>query len=205
MKIHLLEPPTDFEHAECGIVGTWVNDDLCPACEHSLARRTEPFLVEWEPGSDVIGDFSWNRGDYKAIVVARVKDYLMKANFECDFGEVRVVPPTAPGGRRKRRVPFPYRGPTLYCVLPREQVRLNEKASRVRLEVDCPTCKQAWYTFRREHLVVDAAAWSGQKMFQIVQFAPSAATFVTQDGLDLLLSKGFTNIGHSEAGIIRKR
>jgi len=202
MRIYLLESPRTYQYAGFAHVGTWTNDRLCPVCEGRLDRLAQPLLIEWEPDSEVIGDFSWC--SYTMAVVTKVRDYLLKSGFECSFGRVEVVPFAKwRKTSSKPRVPYPYEGPELHWVRPRKRVRLNQEQSGVVLETYCSACKQSRYTFKREGIVIDQAAWKGCKMFRIKQFDPSDATYVTEDALELLSSKGFTNLGYLEAGMIR--
>lgn len=199
MKIFLLvnpRKPSEFAMPAC--VGTWSEGYVCKACGQSTERLIEPVKVEWEPGTDVIGDFSW--GGYTAIVTETARRLLGDLNFKCEWGNVVVVPPTTKS--RRRRVAYPYSGPPLHWLIPTNELRLNEEGSGVTLESDCRECGQRSYTFKRDGIIIDAADWNGEKMFLIQQFERSGATFVTEEGLRLLQEQEFTNLCPRLAGEI---
>lgn len=201
MKIYLLvDHPRHYQFAYFGHLGTWVDDDEdCEQCELSTSLLTEPILVEWEPGNDVIGDIAWC--SYTFIVVSRVRDFLVARNFECGFGRTEVVPPEKP--RKRGIVPWPYTGPEFHWVRDQVYVPLNQDASGVTLEEKCDVCGRKDYTFRMDGIVIDRSAWDGQKMFEIEQFKPSGATFITEAALEEILGQEFTNFHYLEAGVIR--
>lgn len=200
MKILLLvDHPRHHQFAYFGHLGTWANDEGCEQCGQSTAYLTEPILVEWEPGNDVVGDIAWC--SYTFIVVSKVRDFLVARNFECGFGRTEVVPPDKP--RKRGIVTWPYTGPEFHWVRPQVHVPLNEKSSGVTLEIDCEFCGRRKYTFRMDGIVIDRPAWNGQKMFKIEQFKRSSATFITEAGLEEILGQKFTNFHYREAGVIR--
>ncbi len=203
MKIFLLNgTPPDYRFAECSVVGSWSKGGKpCKACQLTTQDLTEPLLVEWEPGSDVIGDFSW--GGYTAVVKEEVKSFFERSHFECQFGIVKVVP--FPERIKKSKIPqapFPYTGPVLHWLRPTEFVELDEKQSCVNIRVDCQECGQKDYTFRRTGLVIKATALGNRKLFRIKQFGKSKATFVTEEVATQLTHAGFSNFHCHEAGVI---
>jgi hypothetical protein len=60
-------------------------------------------------------------------------------------------------------------------------LKLDEEQSGIRVISDCGSCSQRRCTFRRDGLVLPGAAWNGEKLFRIAQFARSGATFVTEE------------------------
>lgn len=200
MKIFRLgDLKRDYSFAQPSIVGSWTpGGDLCKACQYTPQTHAEPLLVEWEEGSDVIGDFSWQGSTM--IVLDRVKTFLERNNFECRFGVVQVVPLSEKVKKKAVRVPFPYDGPTLSWLIPTEQIPLDEEPSGVTLQSECPQCGNKEYSLRREGIVISRKALSNRKMFRITQFGKSKATFVTQSAADLLREVGFTNFHCNEAG-----
>ena len=199
MKLYLLDDPEKHSpFASISKVGTWSEGGLCH-CGQNTERAIEPMLIQWEPDSDIIGDFSWSM--YTFAVNDRVKKYMTEHGFECKFGKTKVVRPVKP--KRKKIVPFPYTGPKLHWIMPTATIELNEKKSGVEIEIDCADCKKRNYTFRRQGIVIDRNSWKGQRMFRIKQFEPSAATFLSEEGLNLLNSGSFTNLGYIESGVIR--
>ncbi len=68
--------------------------------------------------------------------------------------------------------------------------------------IDCSTCGQKYYNFKREGLFIQSSAYNGQKMFLIQQLEPSGVIFVTEPALELLKAEGFTNLRAELAGQI---
>lgn len=202
MNFFLLDDPArpgDF--ARFSHVGTWTRGSICRGCGLSSSELVEPLKIEWDPGTERIGDFSWC--GYHCVVVDNVRRFLANAEFECEFGLVEVVPPTEP--TRMPRVPFPYRGPVLSWLIPTKRLPLNTELSGLVLASDCPECGQRRYRFKRDHLVVDARDWNGEKIFRLEQFGRSRATFITEFGLDAIKTCGFTNLCPRSAGTIEGR
>ena len=197
MKIFLLKETDPLQrYAGFSHVGTWSDGGLCPVCGHATERLTEPLQVHWEPGSTLLGDFSWC--SYTAVVKPHVKGFF-ESRFPCRFGTTVVVPPRE---QFQRVVPFPYEGPPLHWLICEELVGLDVQRSGVRMLLDCPACNRAFYTFRMSGIVVDKRRWTGQPMFRVREFEPSAATYVMEEGRDQIEQQGFSNFGYIEAGFI---
>lgn len=200
MRFFLLESPNDKEtYGSFSHVGTWTHGGICKKCGEGTSVLVEPLQLEWDPGSDRIGDFSWC--GYAFIVLGSVTAFFSGNGFECRYGTVEVMQPQAP--TRLPRVTYPYHGPNLYWVIATEYVPLDETRSGVELRTDCDLCRQKKYTFRRDGLVVDKSVWSGQKMFRLSQYKKSGATYVTEEVIGRLIDQGFSNFGHIEAGVIQ--
>lgn len=203
MNIYLLDDPG--KPAVCAMfshVGTWHPDDyICKQCgQYVGVGLIEPLLIEWDPGTENIGDFSWC--GYHCIVKDHVRAFLQERGFECEFGRVEVVRPTGPKYKMPR-VKFPYAGPNLHWVIPTTRLELNEEESGVTLVMDCAVCGVKSYNIKREGLVIDGLNWRDEKMFRIEQLRGSA-TFVTKQALDELLCAGFTNFCSRPAGVINE-
>lgn len=199
MRIYLLDDPsTPAAFARFAVVGTWTGGHICNCCGESTARLVEPIEIEWDDGTDHIGDFSW--GGYQCVVQERVRDFLRSHGFEVGFGDVRVVRPTE---RAKRpRVPFPYHGPRLSWIVPAVKLFVDEQRSGIRVLSDCEVCGERRYSFKREGLVLGSAAWRGEKIFTVAQFSRSGALFITEDALQTLTKGGFSNLSPRLAGHI---
>jgi hypothetical protein len=199
VKIFLLDDPAKpAEYALFSHVGTWADDHVCEECGVARSRLIEPLRIEWNEGTEVIGDFSW--GGYHAVVLDSVKAFLENNTFEARFGRVEVISPTDPASRP--RVPFPHRGPHLSWLIPTARVPLDSARSGVSLISDCSVCGQKRYTFKREGLWLPKKSWNGEKLFLIEQFGRSRATFITEAGLAMLTSAHFTNLCPHAAGQI---
>ena len=81
--------------AHFSAVGTWSpSEGCCPECTGSSQVRIEPMLVEWEPSTDIVGDFSWDGPfGYEFIVKEHVADCFRDHSFQCNFLRVEHVAP----------------------------------------------------------------------------------------------------------------
>jgi len=200
VMIYLLDDPAKpAEFARFSSVGTWTDDRVCGVCGEPTARLIEPLLIEWDEGTDRIGDFSW--GGYHCVVLDAVRSFLESQAFEVTFGNVRVVQPTERATHP--RVQFPYHGPELFWLTPIARLKLDEERSGVRVISDCSACGQRRYSFKRDGLVLPEAGWKGEKLFLIEQFGRSRATFVTEEALTILTRESFSNLCPRAAGQIK--
>ena len=199
MRFFLLKPPEKFAgFASFSHVGTWTDGKICDACGQGTSRLTEPLLIEWDPGSDRIGDFSWC--GYSFVVPPGVVTYFEQNSLACSFGRTQVIKPTEK--TKLPRVPYPYQGVRLSWAIGESMVNMDVDRSGTQLDSDCAQCGQRHYTFVRQGIVVPISEWHGQAVFLLKQFEKSGAMFVTEDTLQGLISAGFTNIGYMHAGTI---
>jgi hypothetical protein len=199
VNIYLLDDPArPAEFARFSSVGSWSDDRVCNVCGEPAARLIEPLQIEWDEGTDRIGDFSW--GGYHCVVLDAVRSFLESQAFDVTFGNVVVMQSTERATRP--RVQFPYRGPELSWLIPMARLKLDEERSGVRLLSDCSACGQRRHSFKRDGLVLPKASWKGEKVFLIEQFGRSHATFVTEDALIMLTHQGFSNLYPRPAGQI---
>jgi hypothetical protein len=199
MKFYLLEDPNKYiEYARFSQRGTWSDGKLCKKCGISSSTLVDPLKIEWDPGSNQVGDFSWC--GYTVVIQEKVKKYLLSTCQNCDFGEVVVLPPPKQGN--KKIVDFPYNGPNLYWLKANSYIDLDIVKSETPLLIDCIFCGQKKYRFRRNNLIVNKNSWSGDHIFKLNQFQKSSATYVTQKLLSELIGQGFDNLGYIEAGNI---
>jgi len=112
-----IDEPPETRYARCWlrspdeVVG---GSASCPSCSRDATwLRPYPLAIEWEPGSDVLGDFSWPGGGRP--VVRRVVGERIQGVVGCvSFGQVDFVAGTRGKGRRREPViRLPYRGPEL--------------------------------------------------------------------------------------------
>ncbi len=185
------------DYASFSHVGTWTKGVLCQKCEQPTSKLISPLMIEWEPGSSVIGDFSWC--GYTVVVSTSTRNFLIDSGADCEFRDVVVVAPTT---KSKKIVPYPYEGPKLKWLIPTNRIPLNESKSGVKLLIDCDECKQKKYTFKAEGLHIDKNNWLGQNIFYIEQYTRSDAIFVTEEIRNIILKSKLSNITFSEAGII---
>jgi hypothetical protein len=207
-RIGMYENPTtdrvmamkSIDYAHFSVVGTWSSArEPCNACGWHWQEIVPPLLVQWEPSTQLTGDFSWDGPfGYTFAVKDHVAEALSPKNFECRFLPVDYVKPT----RQRNTVPFPYKGPRLLWGECSATVELDMKATGVELLSSCSECGDRRYTFRSDGIVVRRRNWNGQPMFRIATNGRSEATFVTDMGRQILENARFSNIAFSEAGQI---
>lgn len=199
MRIYLLHDPQNYRNcARFSHVGTWTSGKLCEACGQPTSKLVQPLLVEWEPDSDQVCHFSWC--SYIAIAMTSLAEQLMERGIEWELGRISYVKPESKTD--KKRVPYPYMGPRLSWLMPRERIVLNENKSGVELLIDCDKCGQKKYAFATRGIVIDRQNWQGEKVFHIKQFGRSRAMFITETGVEVLNALGVDNVAFSEAGAI---
>lgn len=202
MKIYILKNlfNSEYYHAEFSRIGTWSKEiEYCEKCQYSDQHLIEPLQIEWEPDSDIIGDITW--GGFTIIVLENVKNFLIDNNFLCEFGRVDVKKPTTPK-RRRKIVSFPYEGPTLSWIKSTPYINLDIVKSKLEIKEDCTFCKRIDYKFKMNDLVIPKKELKTFKMFRINQFGKSAATFITEQGLEEFLKQNFSNFRYEEAGYV---
>ena len=205
MKIYLIEQAGSYEDfAQFGVVGTWSENGWCEECGYATKAIVPPLQIEWEPGSTDIGDFAWD-GGYTCVVQSRVRQFLREKGFKCRCAAVEHMPLSERVRKRDVRVTLPYTGPKLYWLDAIDKIVLDEKRSRVKTESVCSLCGRTEKTFKCDGIVIDADSWRPCHIFRIVQNEPSAATFVTDEGRQLLLAQDFSNLDFREAGRIDTR
>jgi hypothetical protein len=184
-------------------LGTWGGPSgLCNTCQQHWKDYTEPLLVQWEPSTDTIGDFSWDGPwGYLFLVTEPVVAFFHRQGFRCNFLGVEYVEPEK-GSKRSKCVPYPYAGPQQLWGKCETFIDLDPEASGVRLMIDCSECRRKKYTFRNEGIMIPRVNWHGEKMFRITTNGKSAATFVTEEGRRLIEDAGFSNVAFRPAGII---
>lgn len=203
MKLYFLESPkadgARNDYATFSHLGTWTDGGLCEGCGRSLSLLTEPLMVEWDPGSSNIGDFSY-RG-YSVLAGPAAIQVLVSNEFELDYRVAEVVPPESTS-RRRAIVPYPYVGPKLVWIYPRATIPLDPAASSAVLLGACEVCRHFKWQFLRSGIVINSSDWNGERTFRISQFVPSGAIVITQEGADLLSSAQLSNLGLHEVGKI---
>lgn len=190
---------TSVEFAHFSSMGTWAyRQEPCKKCDYYWQELVPPLLVQWEPSSERIGDFSWD-GPFGFTFVVRknVADAFVSLGLECRFAPVVVVRPE----RKRNTVRFPYNGPELFWGQCSATVDLDMEASGVFRESSCPACGDTRYTFRNSGIVIRRKDWDQQHMFQISTNGP-ACVFVTAVGRRKIEEAGFLNIAFTEAGQI---
>jgi hypothetical protein len=144
MKIWRLVDPKDDRYAPASGRGTWSpGKGLCPECTASSQERIQPLVLEWEPGSDEIGDFTWP-GLGNAAVTERARDVLMKLGGSEPravemYQDTKLKRPRSPR-RAIPRIWLPYEGPPLFDFRVMHCLHADPEKSSVTLVRGCGTC-----------------------------------------------------------------
>jgi len=204
----------------------WRWGNACPHCRMNAMVRIVPWQLEWYEGSDRIGDFAgytvpcWEMlAQKKVIDFFRHNDYFVNV-FETVF---KAVPPPTPRSR-KPRYPIvsttPYEGPPFWGFSPQYGVHMNdEKSHKTRLS-SCSVCGNVEYVTKYDAMdeskceypwkdfVIDEEEWNGLKLFGVFELdnllKPGNGVFLSEEGYDLLMKQGFTNVKCVEVGRIEK-
>lgn len=188
------------EYAHFSAVGTWVaKRKPCITCGWHWQDYGPPLQVQWEQSGEVIGDFSWDGPfGYIFVVKEHVAESLRAMQFDCRFLPVEYVKPK----RKRNTVQFPYEGLKLLWGQCSIGLEPDLAASGVKLECSCSVCGDTRYTFRNNGIYIPRKNWSGQKIFRITTNGRSCATFVSEEGRQLIKRASFSNVSFYEAGQI---
>jgi hypothetical protein len=201
----------DYRFAQAGRRGTWYPSGakVCPECGHSRQRRVPPLILEWEPGSDVIGDFAWLGADDEVVVTQHVRIALEGRfrGFELRsiefWQDPKLKRPQRITRRTKPRIWLPYEGPPLWDLWVTAWCHLNLDRSSETLEKECSTCGEKFYKgppFEERHLVVDPTSWDGSDIFHIYEYP--RWIFCVERVKEFIEQASFTNVSFLEDGEI---
>lgn len=167
MRIWQFSDPYDYSYAIATRLGTWhpeKSGGVCPVCGATRQRRVRPLVIEWEPGSDVVGDFSWPGLGGDIIVTDRVARSMVRRVCGFEFRPVRMVGPELGAGegeqshqRARPRVHLPYEGPKLYDLWVTCWAHVDMDRSSVALQSSCDAC--GWRSFEVEGIEKELAEW----------------------------------------------
>ena len=148
MKLWIFRDPFDYRFARATRRGTWSKSEgICPECTASGQRRIQPLIFEWEPDSDVVGDFVWpGLGADIAITDRGVKVLERFTQFELGPIEMNQDPKLKKTRRSKPRVWLPYEGPALHDLWVTCWVGVDMARSTATLERECSTCGAKQYS-----------------------------------------------------------
>ena len=211
MKLFHFHGPVSYDFAYASRRGTWYpkGGKICSECGASRQKRVSPLILEWEPGSDVIGDFVWPGFDDELVVTQKVKDDFEGHFREIEFSSVefwqnpKQKQPIKKTRRSKPRVWLPYMGPILWDVRPVKWCHLDLLLSNVIVTKKCSTCGAIFHkvpTTPRRHLVVDLATWAGEDLFRL--YESPRFFFCTEQVKEFVEQAGFSNVSFLEDGII---
>jgi hypothetical protein len=183
-------------------------------------------VIEWQPGSALIGDFTWPAGE--VVITDRVLKALQQHFKSFEVGPVEMVQnpklkkPVRPSRRTQPRVWLPYEGPPLYDLTVTSWVNFDDERSSAFLVRRCNVCGRERWTvdgvektelhwdkdranYVRTHyprqagrgLFVREADLSGQDIFGIDRRGGLHCTAKVKDFIE---SEGFTNVAFEEIG-----
>lgn len=210
MKLWRFTDPCDYRFARAGRVGgTWQDG------EYKIRGRN--ILINWEPDSDIVGDFTWPGLDTDLVVTDRVGKVLQESGVE-GF-ELRPVEmqETAKRRSKKLRVRLPFEGPplwdlwvTAWTVADRELSTIHEvvrdDGSRQFELVGAQRREKIWNQQRMELVSVLHPRVEGQGLFvremrgvfRVEEFP--TWVFCTDDVKVLIENHDFTNVSFLEVG-----
>jgi hypothetical protein len=194
--------------ASAGIRGTYEEKPPCPKCNSGRSVRIPPLVIEWEPGSTEIGDFTWPCGLGEIVVTGKVKDFVESHGFSgvC-FRRVemtqdtRAKKPARPNSRTKQRIWLPYEGPPLWEFDVVSTCNLDLVASHRTLIQKCDVCQlEIWDAPIECDQIVEPNSWDGSDFFRIREIG--RVVFVIEDVAKALGSAAFSNVRYTKRGTI---
>src|SRR5712692_5180627 len=212
MKVYQFVGPANYhDYAAASSRGTWSpspGPGICPECTDSRQERVPPLLLMWEPGSDVIGDFTWPSLDSDVVVSDGVRralepEFCCMAFYSVEMLQPRARPrPVGSQQRTKPRVQVPYSGPPLWDMKPTAWCGVDQDASGVRLTSECSTCGRLFWEpgYMVNGIVVDGRTWQGADIFRLDAY-PSRS-FCTERVKSFVEGHGFTNVAFALCGEI---
>lgn len=203
MKFYHFIDPYDYRYARAGRLGTWYpspGPGVCPKCSRSRQTRVPPLVIEWLPGSDQVGDFTWPGSE--VVVSERVRQEFESRFRAFEFHEVQMYQdpklkrPQRVTKRTKPRVWLPYEGPPIWDLQPTVWCSLLIEQSGLKLLGVCPGCGVQLYErppLETRFLIVDPTTWRGEDVFRIREYP--GQIFCTETVKTLVEDRGFTNVG----------
>ena len=171
---------------------------FCPILRPSFRRNPTPLLIEWEEGSDRLGDFSWCGGTYHCVVTQETRNKLAFLNADIRWGAVRVNPPERKRVRHKR-IPFPYNGPPLFFIIPRHRVFIDREQAKRLL---CPECGEYDGPTLLSNVSLRQNEAGAHRLFRLAENGRASAMFVAEDAAQQIQQAELKNVALIEAGEI---
>jgi hypothetical protein len=217
VKLFHFANPYNVEFAEATRIGTWHLEPgmpgICPECKRPNERRVSPLVIEWEPGSDKIGDFTWPGSNDDIVVSDDVKRFINERFCCTEFGPVemhqnpKLKRPERITRRTKQRVWLPFEGTSpLWDMRATAECSLDLVRSGFELERVCPQCERP--VFRKPHprdwrLVIDPDTCASADIFKIREVVNFI--FCAERVKEAIEASGFTNAGFRLDGEIPTR
>ena len=164
MRFYQILTPRNNDFAHFGIHGTWEPKKIqgvCPECKMTRQKRVPPLIIEWEPGSDLVGDFVWRGVSFELVCKEEIAKELIHYFNGFQIFPIEMIQdtnikiPKNPKKPKKKRIYLPYEGPKLSELWVDCWKPLDEAKSELNLEKVCSTCGYRFYTPKRTGLVLD--------------------------------------------------
>jgi hypothetical protein len=215
MRLWRFSDPGDCGYARATRRGSW---------EGNPSRRVTPLIIEWEPDSDVLGDFTWPGFDSDIVVTDAVAKALQGSGVPgFELGAVKMQENSEPAKRRSKRprVKLPYSGPQLWDLWvtawtspDRDRSTITEvqreDGSRYFEVAGVQRREKTWDQRRMELVTVLHPRVEGKGLFVPpirgifrVRDVPGWI-FCTDDVKRLIEEHGFTNVSFLEMGDVLK-
>jgi hypothetical protein len=229
MRLFDLKDPDDFHFAHASRRGTWSTAQPCKHCGAHGQERIRPLVMEWEPDSDRIADFTWTGSSTDPAVTESVVEALRMRFRGFEPGPVemvqdpKLVRPTRITKRTKPRVWLPYEEPPLFDLWVVAWVHADLDLSTIKIVKQCNMCRRVVYevsgieTWRSEWDATERVLRTthvprvpGQGFVVRRTDLKGADIFhiyevpgpivVTEPVKDFIEEKGFTNVAFAEVG-----
>jgi hypothetical protein len=198
----------------------WKWGDVCPNCDTTVEKPIEPLQLRWFEGSTLIGDVVGSgESAINILVQQNVIDFFNHHDYFATYHDVEFLtnPPVSPRSRKPRYpiVPTPYTGPKLMNIRAKYGVHLNLEKTGIKYDFMCSLCGYKRYDpshsleLKKKMVVIDEEEWNGLKLFKIFDLINpimknNNSVYVSEEGYDIMLKQGFTNILFREVGRIEK-
>jgi hypothetical protein len=198
----------------------WKWGDVCPNCNTTVEKPIEPLQLRWFDGSALIGDVVGSgESTINILVQQNVIDFFNHNDYFATYHNVEFLinPPVSLRSRKPRYpiVPTPYTGPKLMNIRAKYGIHLNLEKTGIKYEFMCNLCGYKRYDpshrleLKNNKIVIDEEEWNGLRLFKIFDLIhpiikDNNSVFVSEEGRDLLLKQGFTNMRFREIGRIEK-
>lgn len=196
-----VEAPAEYEYARFSRRGTWKpssSPGLCKECGMTSQKRVPPLIIEWEVGSDVIGDFVWGGLNFELVVRADVAGELKRRFRGFVIRKVKMIAPTDKRQvKKKQRVFLPYSGPELREIWITAWASLDEKRSHLKLEKACSTCGFRFYKSQQKGLMLTNDEVKSRDFFRVKQFP--GWIFCSAEAKRFIEASKYTNVAFLNA------
>jgi hypothetical protein len=186
--------------------GTYEELPRCPKCKLAARKRVSPLVIEWDYGSNNIGDFTW-LGE-EIVVSDRVKTCFVSNGFSgVGFEPVEMVQREGlkkprKESKAKTRVWLPHVGPPLWNLVVTSWCDMDVTLSRRSLVSECDGCGRTRMIVHdpTAPLVVRPESWAGSDFFCIREM--EKMVFISEAVWQAIEENGFTNVAMKVRGYI---